>query len=90
MTLSGEFSLKIEYKSGIEIKNVKTWLDANKLPLNETKTEYMLIGSTKRLTQIKNDPIIKINDHIIKRVYNKKVLGLQIHHNLQWTKHVEE
>ena len=90
LTVTGESSLEIEYKLGMEIKNVKTWLDANKLSLNETKTEYMLIGSTKRLKQIKDDPVIRINDHIIKRVYNKKVLGLEIDHKLQWTKHVEE
>ena len=49
----------------------------------------MLIGSGKRLKQIRNDPIIKIRDHIIKRVYKKKVLGLEIDDKLQWTKHVE-
>jgi hypothetical protein len=49
----------------VEIQNVKTWLDGNKLALNEEKNEYsMLIGSAKRLKQIRNDPIIKIRDHI--------------------------
>jgi hypothetical protein len=48
----------------MEIQNVKTWLGANKLTLNEEKTEYMLIGSGKRLKQIRNFPIIKITDHI--------------------------
>ena len=74
----------------MEIQNVKTWLDANKLTLNEEKTEYMLIGSGKRLRQIRNDPIIKIRDHIIKRVHKKTVLGLEIDDKLQWTKHVEK
>ena len=74
----------------MEIQNVNTWLDADKLTLNEEKTEYMLIGSGKRLRQIRNDPIIKIRDHIIKRVYKKTVLGLEIDDKLQWTKHVEK
>ena len=90
LTATGESSFEIEYKLGVEIQNVKTWLDANKLTLNEEKTEYMLIGSGKRLKQIRNDPIIKIRDHIIKRVYKKKVLGLEIDDKLQWTKHVEK
>ena len=41
LTVTGEYSLEIGYKLGMEIKNVKTWLDENKLSLNETKTEYM-------------------------------------------------
>ena len=48
----------------------------------------MLIGSTKRLKQIKNDPVIKIKDHVIRRVYSKKVLGLEIDDKLNCTKHV--
>ena len=72
LTATGESSFEIEYKLGVEIQNVKTWLDANKLTLNKEKTEYMLIGSGKRLKQIRNDPIIKIRDHIIKRVYKKR------------------
>ena len=50
----------------------------------------MLICSRKRLRQIRSDPIIKIRDHIIKRVYKKMVLGLEIDDKLQWTKHVEK
>ncbi len=50
----------------------------------------MLIGSGKRLRQIRNDRIIKIRDHIIKRVYKKTVLGLEIDDKLQWTKHVDK
>ena len=50
----------------------------------------MLIGSAKRLKQIQNDPIIKINDHVIKRVYNKNLLGLEIDDKLKWTEHVEK
>ena len=65
LTVTGEYSLEIEYKLGMEIKNVKTWVDANKLSLNETKTEYMLIGLNKGLKQIKNDPIMRIDDDII-------------------------
>ena len=38
LTVTGESSLETEFKL-VEIKNVKTWLDANKLSLNETKTE---------------------------------------------------
>ena len=58
------------------------------LTLYETKTEYMLIGSTKRLKQIENDPVIKIEDHVIRRLYSKKVVGLEIDDQFKWTKYV--
>ena len=88
--LESQFTVHEVYMERLwmEIQNVKTWLDAKKSTLNEEKTEYMLIGSGKRLRQIRNDPIIKIRDHIIKRVYKKTVLGLEIDDKLQWTKHV--
>ena len=35
-------------------------------------------------------PIVKIKDHVIRRVYNKKVLGLEIDDKQKWTKHVEK
>ena len=48
LTATGESSFEVEYKLWVEIQNVKTCLDANKLTLNEEKTEYMRIGSGKR------------------------------------------
>ena len=47
LTVNGESSLEIEYKLWMEIKNVRTWLSANKLSLNETKTEDILIAQQK-------------------------------------------
>ena len=38
------FCPEIEYKLRVEIQNAKTWLDANKLTLNEEKTEYTAIS----------------------------------------------
>ena len=54
LTATGETPAEIQNKLRREIQNVWTWLSANKLTLNEEKTKYMLIGSTKRLKQIKN------------------------------------
>ena len=65
LTATGETPAEIQNKLRRKIQNVSTWLSANKLTLNETKTEYMLNGSTKRLKQIKNDPVIKIDDPVI-------------------------
>jgi hypothetical protein len=75
-----------------KVQNVKTWLDANKLTLviKKRKNRAYVNRLSKALETDKNDPIIKIRDHIIKRVYKKKVLGLEIDDKLQWTKHFEK
>ena len=39
------------------IDNVHNWLRANKLTLNMTKTEFMLIGSRQRLSTLADSPI---------------------------------
>jgi hypothetical protein len=38
-----------------DLENVSAWLSANKLTLNKTKTEYMIIGSNKRLKRLNFD-----------------------------------
>ena len=51
-----------------DLNNVANWLSANKLTLNNSKTEYMIIGSKKRLSQVTADPAISVGNLEIKRV----------------------
>ena len=44
-----------------DLLNVQTWLNANKLTLNMTKTEFMLIRSGQRLNTIAASPSILMN-----------------------------
>jgi hypothetical protein len=46
--LTCEGNLTCENKLNEELRNVHQWLTANKLTLNEEKTEFMLIGSRSR------------------------------------------
>ena len=52
------------------------WLVANKFTLNDTKTEYMIIGSRYLLSNLENNPVINTGQSNTKRVTNKKYLGL--------------
>ena len=45
-----------------DLLNVKKWLIANKLTLNETKTEFMIIGSRQRVPPFEQGPIIKLGN----------------------------
>ena len=63
---------------------------ANKLTLNTTKTEFMIIGSRHNLAKIKKDPIISIREKkynvcgklkvwgSLYRVYKKKLNKFEI------------
>ena len=51
---------KLETQLNIELDKIYRWLVANKLTLNVSKTEYMIIGSCHNLGKIDKDPVIKI------------------------------
>ena len=50
-----------------ELKNLNSWLIANRLSLNITKTEFMIIGSRQRMNATQNDIAIRIRDREINR-----------------------
>ena len=55
---------------------------ANKLTLNTTKTEFMIIGSRHHLAKIKKEPIISIREKKIQHVRKTKSLGVIIDEKL--------
>ena len=76
LTCNGQSVHEIETKFNRDIGNVHKWLSANKLTLNNKKTEFMIIGSKQRLARIDDSPILTLGGCTIKRVYEKKTLGL--------------
>ena len=71
-------------------KRIHIWLAANKLILNMTKTEFLLIGSRQRLSTLERNPIIEINQFRIKQVSTSKSLSVHIDGNLSWECHINE
>ena len=69
------------------MKKLYTWLCANKLTLNVTKTNYCIFQGKHKL---KNDDINEINfgHNSIKRVENVKYLGMYIDEKLSWKYHI--
>ena len=55
--------------------NINRWFTANKLTLNMTKTEFMLIGSRHKLNNL---PSLNINNLLIKHSQCSKSLGVLI------------
>ena len=78
---------EIENKINNDLHNVNSWLETNKLTLNAKKTEFMLIASKRKLTQLTENPNIYIGNHNIKQVSKKKVLGILLDEDLKWKEH---
>ena len=87
LSCHGKSSSEVENMINTDLENVHKWLIANKLNLNEEKTECMLVGSRQRLPQSLNNSEnseIVIGNHIISC---KKVLGVIIDEQLKWKEH---
>ena len=74
----------------IDLERIRIWLAANKLTLNTTKTEFLLIGSRQRLSTLQRNPIIEINKFPIEHISTSKSLGVHIDGNLSWECHINE
>ena len=71
------------------LENVHYWLTANKLTLNTTKTEFMLIGSSQRLSTMRVSPTFAINYFPVIKISTGKSLGVTIDDYLDWGSHIE-
>ena len=90
LSASAVSSTELFSKMNTDLINIRNWLLANKLSLNVTKTEYMLFGSTHRLSNLGKPNILKIGDEEIKRVDKTKYLGMSLDEQLTWTEHIEQ
>ena len=51
----------INYYRNQDLANVNKWLIANKLTLNQSKTEFMLTGSRQRIATFQTVPCLQID-----------------------------
>ena len=90
ITAQGETINELENLLNRDIENLTTWLRANKLSANATKTEFMIIGSNYRLNQLLTDPKILIDKNSIMRVSKAKLLGVMIDEKLSCEDHIND
>ena len=88
ITISGTNAADVENKANLEMARIHDWLLANKLHLNVAKTEFMLVGTRQRLSNLDAIPALKIGEKDIKRVSNSKTLGVVVDENLSWDDHI--
>ena len=89
LSVRGATAGEIEEKLEFDLNNVHNWLLTNKLTLNVKKTEYMLIGSRQKLSQVKIDPHLHIGSEGIGRVSSTKTLGVLVDENITWRNHID-
>ena len=68
-----------------ELDKLSSWFMANKLSLNVSKTNFMVISRK----QIVNNPIVSINSINIERVYITTFKGMHIDCQLDWNGHIK-
>ena len=72
-----------------ELQEVTNWFKANKLSVNASKTNYMLLGTNHKLSRLDENASIILDNTHLKRVNDTKFLGVTIDENLNWTNHIE-
>jgi hypothetical protein len=76
-----------------ELSEVNNWFKANKLSVNASKTNYMIMGTPKMtsLGQGDSQPNFNIilDDTELERVNRTKFLGVIIDENLTWKNHID-
>ena len=89
LTLSSTAIEDINYCLNHDLSNAYNWLSANKLTLDMTKTEFMLIASRQKLSQFTESPSLTINENAIEQVTFAKSLGVDVDQNINWKRHIE-
>lgn len=90
LTYSAKNIKEVQTMINEDLKEVHTWLKANKLTLNISKTKYMLMATRQKLSSIPSEPTIMVNSEKILRVDKYKCLGVTLDETLSWDKHIEE
>ena len=73
-----------------DLDNLNKWLISNKLTLNRTKTEFMLIGSIQKLITLSNPLELLIDNVPIEYVSSVKLLRIFIDENLRWQTRIDK
>lgn len=70
------------------LDDVSSWCISNKMVLNPSKTECMLVASRQKLQTGQLPLNLLLNSHPIQQVTEHRTLGVTIDHCLEWQPHV--
>ena len=73
-----------------ELKEVSNWFKANKLSVNTSKTNYMILGTLHMVSNIDElDENVILDSPALERVRHTKFLGVLIDDCLTWKNHID-
>jgi len=76
-----------------ELQEVSNWFKANKLSVNASKTNFMLMGTPQTTSKYDDDGNecleIVLNETKLERVVSTKFLGIIIDENTTWKQHID-
>ena len=73
-----------------ELSEVGNWFKANKLSVNASKTNYMILGTPHMtLSRVRDDLTLVLNNTSLERVKCTKFLGVLIDECLTWKNHID-
>ena len=73
-----------------DLEKLNKWLVPNRLTLNTSKTEFMLIGSRQRLNTLSDTLKLSIDNVPLEQVSSVKSFGVYIDENLTWHFHIDK
>ena len=78
-----EMSLKLQ--NGLDVAS--KWFHDNRLLINSSKSNSILLGSRQRVMDINLD--VSISNETLQQVAASKFLGLTVDSSIQWSEHVD-
>ena len=88
LTFAGREPDLIDRNLNHDLSNISDWLVANKLTLNKSKTEFVVIGTPQRLRTLDRSPALAIDNSPISQVACTKSLGMHVDEHLSWNTHI--
>ena len=77
---------KLESDVNFEIQKVHKWLESNKLTLNISKSQFMIISNSKNIPR---NFSVSIKEESLIRCRSYKYLGVFFDENLNWNEHIK-
>ena len=68
--------------------NIRSWMNSNRLKMNDSKTEYIIFGSRQQLLKLQSTSL-NVNDIEVKASNSVKYFGVHLDNNLSLKKHIK-